>query len=318
MYLCADAKDAVSECTSENYTAAPTSWLVTKYSESDTDTVTVMGVLSADFRQSPNLGIVGDNELLNGSGALIPISGAVVKSAELDSGMLAYVTEFSSVPMPVEKNPVEIPTCFDDEQLVIANGKYVCSPINYNVTCAVGEIWDTMTETCMADYADKPVCASGMVAVFADGFWDCVTGGNVRGCPFGHVASMSDDGNWECIVVAARTNDPEQSKCRILQSAANAQCGPCETAIIDQETCRVNCVPNPTAVRNRACYEGSCNGMNAAFYFGFPDDEYIRNSGVDAQIILDDAHNKNRRFNCLDCGDGLIDDDNAPLWSRCL
>jgi hypothetical protein len=63
------------------------------------------------------------------------------------------------------------------------------------------------------------------------------------------------------------------------------------------------------------CYPATkgCSGSSRAFYFGFPSSSYAENVSEvsERQIPFDNAHSKNRKFNCLDCGERLIDKDNS-------
>ena len=77
--------------------------------------------------------------------------------------------------------------------------------------------------------------------------------------------------------------------------------------VIDEETCVAHCVPDATKIDDPRCYNGNtdeCSGPTRALFFGFPNREYVSQSGInDVRVPLGAGYSQNRRFNCRDCGE---------------
>jgi len=92
-------------------------------------------------------------------------------------------------------------------------------------------------------------------------------------------------------------------------------CNDCETMIVHDD-CTAECIPDAAATAKRSCYAGACEN----FYFGFPNAKYIANARknlptlANAEIPLDDARSKNRRFNCMECPMGIDEVASAPPY----
>jgi hypothetical protein len=151
--------------------------------------------------------------------------------------------------------------------------------------------------------------------------WQCIEPSPMRECPNGMIAHLDySTMEWFCV-----ESTPEQTtKCQgaiidkgrllggTLLKPGNL-CNDCEKMILNEETCAVACIPDPGKNTVSSCYPraAECRGDARAFYFGFPNNSaYLESaranlpelSGV--KIPMDGSHSQNRRFNCLDCGDG--------------
>ena len=128
---------------------------------------------------------------------------------------------------------------------------------------------------------------------------------------------------WECVVEPGSAADSKKCDNVVSGSVYGAfgttlripqtSCTDCERMITDPETCVSRCVPDASKVNDKNCYPGNiseCSGSSRAVYFGFPNMAYVNNvedlSG--ASVPLDKQHSQNRKFNCLDCGMGQIDE----------
>ena len=101
-------------------------------------------------------------------------------------------------------------------------------------------------------------------------------------------------------------------------------CTDCETVMVDENTCATYCIPDPAKLQDPTCYDENiedCTGPNRAIYFGFSRQSRIDGIDVlkDEIIQLDKEHSQNRRFNCMDCGDGEIDTEKSifPYTAIC-
>jgi hypothetical protein len=150
--------------------------------------------------------------------------------------------------------------------------------------------------------------------------WECVDPFPDRECPASMIARLNYNTlEWECVADPAATQNTK--KCAAPRDAVYgaigstlrvppSSCTDCEDLTTDPETCASACVPNPAKLHDPKCYPASgCSGPSRAFYFGFPSKAYAANvSAVSAYAVpLDASHSQNRKFNCLDCGEGRID-----------
>lgn len=185
-------------------------------------------------------------------------------------------------------------------------------------------IWDSDLYECVADESRKPLCADSQTAVLVDSVWECIDPFPEKSCPDKMVARLNYNTlEWECVIDPNSITDTK--KCgHIVSGMASGtlgttlripqtSCTDCERMITDPDTCTTSCVPDPSKIGDARCYAAAaanqCSGPSRAFYFGFPNKMYI--GAVDAvanvAVPLDKAHSQNRKFNCLDCGEGVID-----------
>ncbi|MBD5391743.1 hypothetical protein HDR66_02975, partial [bacterium] len=202
-------------------------------------------------------------------------------------------------------------------------GRWQCIGYNQKTDCGGDMIWDSDAMECIPDESRKPLCAQQQTAVLVDDVWECINPFPEHNCPTGMISRLNYSTLvWECVEDPSVTQTV--SKCSHVTKVAIAgalgatlrvptsSCTDCEKMITDPDTCETACIPNPDAINNPQCYDAptrTCSGSSRAFYFGFPNASYARN--VDAvagySIPLDRSHSQNRKFNCLDCGDGIID-----------
>ena len=184
-------------------------------------------------------------------------------------------------------------------------------------------IWDSDLYECVPDETRKPLCAGNQTAVMVDSLWECVSPFPEKSCPEKMIARLNYNTlEWECVVDPSISNTIK--KCSNVTSGAvygglgatlrvpQTSCTDCERMVTDPENCVTVCVPDISRISDPRCYPGAtseCSGPTRAFYFGFPGLAYLESvkETVGVAVPLDGAHSQNRRFNCMDCGDGEID-----------
>jgi len=194
---------------------------------------------------------------------------------------------------------------------------------NTKIDCGGDMIWDSELLECVPDESRKPLCASTQTAVIVDEVWECINPFPEKECPGNMTARLNYDTlEWECVADPAAASATK--KCAHVTGGAiygrpgatlrvpPVSCTDCEKLVTDAETCVSVCVPDETKINTPECYPGrvsDCSGPQRAMYFGFPSYSYSANVSAvqDSVVPLDRQHVQNRRFNCLDCGDGVID-----------
>ncbi len=286
----------------------------------------MLEILEEYFPDVGTFGIFMDGKIMVGgtSGARI-VPDAIVEEMELVDGELVYMTQYE---IPTEDTVFTAPVqtdviCPIGTIKTYRFGRWQCVGYNTKTDCGGDMIWDSDLLTCVADESKKPLCAEQQTAVLVDSVWECINPFPEKECPDGMTARLNYTTlEWECVADPSAVQDTK--KCETLTQGAifgavgttirvpSSSCTDCEKAITNYDTCETYCVPDPSKINNPACYPGdadACTGSHRAFYFGFPTYSYAaRIEGIqDYTVPLDARHSQNRKFNCMDCGDGEID-----------
>ena len=262
----------------------------------------------------------------------------IINAAELSDGQLVYIMQYK-----IPEDTIEYPLvdgsdidCPPDTMKTYRFGRWQCIAYNYKISCTGDTIWDEISMQCVADETRRPLCANNQTAVLIDNIWECTDPFGDKTCPDGMIARLNYSAlQWECV------EDPNTvktvKKCDNVVKTSRAHgglgstlrvrsvsCTDCETAVIDEETCAIYCVPDPSKLNDAKCYDDDieeCSGPSRAIYFGFSPKSRIDGIAAleNATVMLDRDHSQNRRFNCMDCGDGTIDTENSiyPFTAIC-
>ena len=290
----------------------------------------------------PDVGTFGifisPNLMSAGSVSRRTIPQKVINAAELTDGQLTYIMQYK-----IPKATIEYPVVEGSDLECPANtmktyrfGRWQCIEYNYKVSCTGDTVWDDVSMQCVADETRIPLCSNNQTAVMIDDIWECVDPFADKTCPDGMIARLNYNAlEWECVADpnAAKTAKKCDNVTRVSRvhggvgatlRARSISCTDCETAVVDEDTCETYCIPDPARLKDEKCYSDDieyCSGPNRAIYFGFSAKSKI--DGIEAlenaTITLDKAHSQNRRFNCMDCGDGEIDTEKSiyPYTAVC-
>ena len=338
-YICLDKTLKVTSCDTDNNKKPPFNYILTATGILPTEHYNkIMDILENEYSDAGTFGIMEDNVIVSGgttSKRIIPKT--IIEHMDLTPGQLVYMTQYK-IPETVNVaniNTVEDIICPTGTVKVYRFGRWQCTPINTKITCGGDMIWDSDLQECVPDESRKPLCANNQSAVMVDDVWECISPFPEKSCPDKMIAQLNYNTlEWECVT---DPNDiQETKKCEHIQydavygavgttlRAPNTSCTDCEKMIINMETCVARCVPDATKINSRECYPGNpieCSGPNRAFYFGFPNSQYVSNvtDVVNTYIPLGRVYSQNRRFNCMDCGDKMIDQEtsNPPYVAIC-
>lgn len=325
--MCFDSRFSITDCSSDGLKRPTYSFIVTTTGALDvSDYNDMMEILEKNFTTSGTFGIFQNGVIMvAGTSAKETLSKTMIDKLELKNGQLVYMTHYD-IPDPerVFTEPeIEDVQCPSGTEKVFRFGRWQCVGYNIKTSCGGDQVWDSSVMECVADESRKPLCSGAQTAVLIDGVWQCVMPFGEYVCPGDKVARVNYETlQWECVEDASKVK--KTGKCTLptpqivrgrggatLRVIAN-DCTDCEKAVTDEETCTTTCVPDPAKLSSGVCYPGrvtDCRGSSRAFYFGFPDAQYVEKSGVVSvdKVPFDSSHSQNRRFNCLDCGDKRID-----------
>jgi hypothetical protein len=330
--LCADNYREVSNCIPARPDRITENFIITTADiNQEKNTNLILKILSQDFNSISNFGIIVSKNnyfsILSGDGQkrYIPIS--ISRFEKFKDGQLVYITRypltFNNRLMNQTKDAADNIFCMNNEQKIFRFGRWECQAENPPILCTGDTIWSSESESCVIDPSRRPLCSAGQTAIEIDDIWRCVDPLPTIKCPENTVLQF-DYANMEW--VCSTPISTNTSKCKnvifpkrtgnisggTLLKPANF-CNNCEKMILNEETCVVSCIPDATKITNPACYPNAseCTGNSRAFYFGFPEDaEYETNAREnlpqlsDVQIPNDAIYSQNRKFNCLDCGEG--------------
>ena len=282
----------------------------------------MMNVLEEYYADSGTFGILMDGKITSGgTGTKRTVPKAILSGLKLSDGQLVYMTQYEIPDAATEMAPTDTADiiCPTGTVKTYRFGRWQCIGYNTKSNCAGDMVWDSDLSECVPDESRKPLCASQQTAVIVDSVWECIDPFSAKVCPDKLVARLNYNTlEWECI--EDPNSVPTKTKCdkfisRDVQGAigatlrtARTSCTDCEKMIIDEDTCTSYCVPDTAKVNDPACYAGDareCSGPSRAFYFGFPNYSYATNVTAVAKYTIQPGGN--RRFNCRDCGDGVID-----------
>ena len=326
-FVCLDSRQAITDCSADGIRRPAASFIITTTGPIHvSDYNEMMEILEKGFSNNGSFGIYQDGVIIAaGTTTKRNVPESIQKQFNLQDGQLIYMTHYdrpdeSRVFTNPEANDLVCPA---GTTKTYRFGRWQCLGYNFKTSCGGDMMWDANLMECVPDETRKPLCGGQQTAVIIDDVWECVNPFGERKCPNNMIARLNYEAlEWECV------EDPNKarvtSKCKLsaaktirgrdgatLRVTTNI-CTDCEKLVIDEETCNAVCVPDTTKLSNSACYPGrpaECSGLKRAFYFGFPNKSYIENvSGVsESDVPFDSSHSQNRRFNCLDCGDGQID-----------
>jgi len=338
-FICLNASMRVTSCEILRNRRPEYSYIITAADAIPYDSYNdMLEILEEYFPDAGTFGIFLDGKImLGGTSSARVIPDVIVKDMELQNGALVYFTQYE---IPDEETVFSAPVQMDvvcpiGTVKTYRFGRWQCIGYNTKTDCGGDMIWDSELMMCVADETKKPLCAEQQTAVLVDSVWECVNPFPEKVCPSGMTARLNYSTlEWECVVdpnetVAAKKCDtinrgiifgPVGTTARVPSTS----CTDCERMITNPDTCSSVCVPDPSKINDPACYPGDldeCSGPSRGVYFGFPNAAYIGNvSDVSGHLVpLDAAHSQNRKFNCLDCGDGEIDNEKSfpPYTAIC-
>ena len=299
----------------------------------------MLEILERYYPDIETFGIFVKPDLMSaGSVSRRSIPQKIINAAELQDGQLTYIMQYKIPEATIEYPVVDGSDidCPPDAMKTYRFGRWQCVAYNYKISCNGDTIWDDLSMQCVADETRKPLCSNNQNAVLIDDVWECVDPFSDKTCPDGMVARLNySELQWECV------EDPNAKKvAKKCDNVARAprplggvgatlrvrsvSCTDCEMAIVDEETCATYCIPDPSKLTDEKCYNDNaeyCSGPNRAIYFGFSGKSRI--DGIEAlndkTVILDRDHSQNRKFNCMDCGEGEIDTEKSifPYTAVC-
>lgn len=284
----------------------------------------VIEILEKYYPTANTFGVLMDGFIISGSNSKKQLPESVIESAKLSNGQLIYFTQFDIPDITTEyaQSDNSDITCGLGTVKTYRFSRWQCIPINEKTNCPGDTVWDSDVLKCVGDESKRPLCSDEQTAVLVDDVWECIDPFPERSCPDGETAKLNYSSlEWECVIDpnATKTTKSCDNPGRnivfgtagtTLQLSYNS-CTDCEKMLVDSDTCATKCVPDTTKLGDSKCYSNTsdCSGNNRAFYFGFPNSNYVSNvSAVSGYNVSFDAyHSQNRMFNCLDCGTGEID-----------
>lgn len=323
-FICLGKNLAITPCENENGKKPAYSYIVTTAAPiGENQYNAMMEIFDKYYADAGAFGLFRDNKITSGGTAskqIVPK--AIIETMDIQPGQLVYMTQYELPDTPklfAEPDGTDI-ECPAGSEKTFRFGRWQCIGYNLKSSCGGDMVWDSTIGECIPDESRKPLCSGKQTAVIVDEVWECIDPFNERQCPANMIARLNYNTlEWEC--VTDPNNNSDTRKCDNLFSGdihssggratlrmRTTSCTDCERAVTDTETCATTCIPDADKLGNQSCYPGDpreCSGANRAFYFGFPNAEYIANfTGVSGyNIPLDVSHSQNRRFNCMDCGD---------------
>jgi len=339
-YICMNQSYNIVSCDGDSGKTPAFNYIITtSYSLPITEYNNMLEILERYYPDAGTFGVFSPSGLMSaGSVSHRAIPQKIVKAAQLTDGQLTYIMQYK-IPETTIDYPVADGSninCPGNTIKTYRFGRWQCIEYNYKTSCTGDTIWDDVTMQCVADDTRKPLCSNNQTAVLIDDVWECVDPFTDKNCPDGMIARLNYSSlEWECV------NDPNAQKSakkcdNIAQTpyvhggvgatlrVRSVSCTDCETVVVDQDTCETHCIPDPSKIDDKKCYDDDpsiCVGPNRGIYFGFSQKSYIDTIPelTDVTITLDREHSQNRMFNCMDCGDGEIDTEKSisPYTAVC-
>lgn len=337
-FFCMNSGGRETECAIVKNKKPTYSYIVTTTAPLAAENInSMLEIMEEYYFDAGAFGVLLNGTIVSGnaeSGRHVPKT--ILDTLKLTDGQLIYMTQYDipdtdTVFATAETDNILCPT---GTVKIYRFGRWQCIGYNPKTDCGGDMIWNYDQQQCVADESRKPLCAPQQTAVLVDKVWECINPFPTKNCPNNMVTRLNyNTMEWECVT------DPNKNqtikKCTNVAGGVvfgalgttltigRTSCTDCEKMVIDPDTCASYCAPDPTKITNASCYPNAnqCSGPNRAVYFGFPNRTYIANiselAGV--TIPLDRNHSQNRRFNCLDCGNGKIDTDlsNPPYTAFC-
>lgn len=298
----------------------------------------MMEILENNYTESGTFGLLDGNAIISGGTStkrIIPAE--IIKNMKLTDGQLIYLTQYErpdigDAPASPFTDDVICPT---GTIKTYRFGRWQCIAHNTKNDCGGDMIWSSDTQECIPDDSRKPLCTGDQIAVVVDDVWECISPFPEKKCPNNLIARLNyNTFEWECVENPSNITDKRKCDKIIIGDVygapgttlriPRASCTPCEIAVTDYETCVTICMPDAGKITDPNCYPGNpdeCRGINRAIYFGFPNYKYVANIPElnSIEIYVGGANSPNRRFNCMDCGDGEIDTERSvyPYTAVC-
>ncbi|MBR5154031.1 MAG: hypothetical protein IKW57_04540 [Alphaproteobacteria bacterium] len=320
-FVCLDNKLKITKCDAGRNRKPAYSYIVTATGTLDEKNHNnMMQVLETHFADAGTFGMFMDNAVVaGGTSTKRNVPAAIVDEMKLENNQLVYFTQYE-IPDAGEQVTVTIPAdvvCPAGTAKTYKFGRWQCVAYNPKTNCGGDMVWDSDLYECVPDESRKPLCGTNQTAILVDSVWECVEPFPDKQCPTNMVARLNYNTlEWECVIDP--TTDKTIKKCNnVIRGAVSgtpgatlripqSPCTDCERMVVDPETCKATCLPDPAKIDDAKCYPGAtaeCSGPTRAFFFGFPNAEYIKNvtavSGLD--VPLDGTRAQNRKFNCMDC-----------------
>ena len=327
--ICLDSRKMLTECNAQKNKAPAYTYIITYTKPIERESYNdMMEVLEKYYSDAGTFGVLMDKVIISGGGTKRQIPAAVLKNHEFQDGQIIYMTQYSIPTAQTEFETADADSivCPTGMSATYRFGRWQCIGLNLKTNCGGDMIWDSYDGECVPDESRKPLCGAQQTAVIVDDVWECLDPFADKTCPGNMIARLNYNTlEWECV---ADPNSPTNTtKCANIiydtisgntgatLRVPSTSCTDCETMIIDEETCRARCVPDATKLTDSRCYPttNSCNGTNMGFYFGFPNVSYASNVAAVAgkTVPFDATHSQNRKFNCMDCGNGGINEEKS-------
>ena len=326
-FICLDKNKKTTKCEIVRNKKPAFSYIITATAPIDAKNHNaMMELLEQYYADSGTFGIFQDKTIMSGGTSTKRIVPAqIISEMELTDGQLVYLTQYE-IPdagtVPGIASTVDV-VCPVGTAKTYRFGRWQCVSYNTKTNCGGDMIWDSDLYECVPDESRKPLCADSQTAVMVDSVWECIDPFPDKTCPNNMIARLNYNTlEWECVVDP--TTNTAVKKCDNIVSGGNygllgttlrvpqTSCTDCERMVTDTDSCTSYCVPDPSRVTDSRCYGGAaseCSGPTRALYFGFPNRAYVESVSdvLSVAVPIDRSHSQNRRFNCLDCGAGVID-----------
>ena len=290
------------------------------------------------YKDITDFGILINNNLITG---LRTYKLDKIITQYIKNGSLIYFTKYKNQSQIKYLKPINVDTpgnCPKGTIMTYKFGRYVCLEKNKQFACIGDTIWDKKKEKCVPNYFNRPVCAENMVAILKNNVWECLD-------------SIEQNTEIQCAENQIKTynkysqkyictEDPNKQidikKCTFEKTnlvygklgstlkiqKISTKCNECEKQIINEDTCESFCIPDKTKLNNQNCYKNAqeCAGNNKSFYFGFPNQEYVKNvkEVYNYKTPINSEYSKNRKFNCKKCEKGINEEKSIyPLILIC-
>lgn len=290
------------------------------------------------YKDITDFGILINNNLITG---LRTYKLDKIITQYIKNGSLIYFTKYKNQSQIKYLKPINIDTpgnCPKGTIMTYKFGRYVCLEKNKQFACIGDTIWDKKKEKCVPNYFNRPICGENMVAILKNNVWECLD-------------SIEQNTEIQCAENQIKTynkysqkyictEDPNKpidiKKCTFEKTnlvygklgstlkiqKISTKCNECEKQIINEDTCESFCIPDKTKLKNQNCYKNAqeCAGNNKSFYFGFPNQEYVKNvkEVYNYKTPINSEYSKNRKFNCKKCEKGINEEKSIyPLILIC-
>lgn len=339
-YVCMNANFGIMPCDSDSGKVPTYNFIITTSMPlPDTEYNNMLEILEKYYPDVGTFGVFVSPGLMSASSVSNRnIPQKIIDAASLEAGQLMYLMQYK-----IPEETIEYPVVEGSDILCPAGtmktfrfGRWQCIDYNYKISCVGDTIWDEGLMECVADETRKPLCSNNQTAVMIDNIWECVDPFLDQDCDLGMTPRLNYTTlTWEC--VEDPNNTKNVKKCDNIARGPRSRggigatlrvrsvsCTDCETPVLNEDTCETYCIPDVSKLKDPKCYDGvlsECTGPNRGLYFGFSPKSRIDGISAleDITIMLGRNHSQNRKFNCMDCGDGEIDSENSvyPYTAVC-